>query len=182
MESWKKYCFSNRKWCSWSPIAHSETWAWKSINCVLPATSCWMRRDLCLTQQSAFISLSKRESHVYFACSFNTKTVFSAIMFLRSIVILFFYDCCIVYVYEHEREWICMCICRYLYLSTCICMYFLRDMKHCPVQYSSDGSISIGESVLLNISGDEESKNILVSWSHQVCMLNLSPSSETFNF
>ncbi|XP_076451767.1 LOW QUALITY PROTEIN: integrator complex subunit 11-like [Babylonia areolata] len=41
------------------------------------------------------------------------------------------------------------------------------DMKQCPVQYSSDGSISVGESVLLNVAGDEDSKTILVSWSHQ---------------
>nr|KAG5710070.1 hypothetical protein BaRGS_030146 [Batillaria attramentaria] len=41
------------------------------------------------------------------------------------------------------------------------------DMKQCQVQMSSDGSISVGDSVLLKVSGDEESKNILVSWSHQ---------------
>ena len=41
-------------------------------------------------------------------------------------------------------------------------------MKQCAVQYSSDGSISVGESVMLTVSGDEEMKNILVSWSHQV--------------
>ncbi|XP_070207597.1 integrator complex subunit 11-like [Littorina saxatilis] len=41
------------------------------------------------------------------------------------------------------------------------------SMKQRAVQYSSDGSISVGDSVLINVSGDEESKNILVSWSHQ---------------
>lgn len=41
------------------------------------------------------------------------------------------------------------------------------DVKHCAVQYSSDGSISVGESVFINVTGEEDSKNILVSWSHQ---------------
>ncbi|KAL5013863.1 hypothetical protein ScPMuIL_008133 [Solemya velum] len=36
-----------------------------------------------------------------------------------------------------------------------------------PAQYSSDGSITMSDSVLIKVSGDEESKSVLVSWSHQ---------------
>ncbi|KAL8620084.1 Integrator complex subunit 11 [Nucella lapillus] len=43
------------------------------------------------------------------------------------------------------------------------------DLRQCPVQYSSDGSISVGESVLLDVTGEDDgkTKTILVSWSHQ---------------
>ncbi|KAL5020613.1 hypothetical protein ScPMuIL_002306 [Solemya velum] len=34
-------------------------------------------------------------------------------------------------------------------------------------QYSSDGSITMSDSVLIEVYGDEESKSVLVSWSHQ---------------
>ncbi|KAK6175518.1 hypothetical protein SNE40_013967 [Patella caerulea] len=40
-------------------------------------------------------------------------------------------------------------------------------LKNYPVQYSNDGSITVSESVLIKVSGDEESKDILVSWSYQ---------------
>ncbi|XP_041377691.1 integrator complex subunit 11-like [Gigantopelta aegis] len=39
-------------------------------------------------------------------------------------------------------------------------------LKECPVQYSSDGSITVSD-VLIKVSGDEDTKHILVSWSHQ---------------
>ncbi|XP_071116237.1 integrator complex subunit 11-like [Haliotis cracherodii] len=41
------------------------------------------------------------------------------------------------------------------------------DLKDSSIQYSSDGSITIQESVLIKVSGDEETKDMLVSWSHQ---------------
>lgn len=41
------------------------------------------------------------------------------------------------------------------------------NLKEYPVSYSSDGSISISDSVLIQVSGDDESKSVLVSWSHQ---------------
>lgn len=48
-------------------------------------------------------------------------------------------------------------------------------MKDFPIHYSSDGSISISDSVLIQVSGDDdEAKSVLVSWSHQVsrgCLL-----------
>lgn len=42
-----------------------------------------------------------------------------------------------------------------------------REFPKCSVQFSNDGSITVGESVLVKVSGEEDSKNILVSWSHQ---------------
>ncbi|XP_062576833.1 integrator complex subunit 11-like [Saccostrea cucullata] len=43
-----------------------------------------------------------------------------------------------------------------------------RKLKDFSIHYSSDGSISISESVLIQVSGDEdETKSVLVSWSHQ---------------
>ncbi|XP_067658938.1 integrator complex subunit 11-like [Haliotis asinina] len=41
------------------------------------------------------------------------------------------------------------------------------DLKDSSIQYSSDGSITIQDSVLIKVSGDEETKDMLVSWSHQ---------------
>lgn len=40
-------------------------------------------------------------------------------------------------------------------------------LKDFPTHYSSDGSISISDSVLVQVSGDNESKSVLISWSHQ---------------
>ncbi|ESO84307.1 hypothetical protein LOTGIDRAFT_132302, partial [Lottia gigantea] len=42
-------------------------------------------------------------------------------------------------------------------------------LSNYPVQYSTDGSITVSESVLIKVSGDEEddTKDILVSWSYQ---------------
>ncbi|XP_052081449.1 integrator complex subunit 11-like isoform X2 [Mytilus californianus] len=48
------------------------------------------------------------------------------------------------------------------------------NLKEFPVSYSSDGSISISDSVLVQVSGDEESKSVLVSWSHQVSICKVS--------
>lgn len=43
-----------------------------------------------------------------------------------------------------------------------------RKLKDFSIHYSSDGSISISDSLLIQVSGDEdETKSILVSWSHQ---------------
>jgi len=45
-----------------------------------------------------------------------------------------------------------------------------REFKYCPVVYSSEGSITVGESVHVEISevnGDDRSKTVLVSWSHK---------------
>ena len=53
-----------------------------------------------------------------------------------------------------------------LYLSH---FFSLREFPRSPVQFSTDNSVTVGDSVLVQISGDEDSKNILVSWSHQVC-------------
>lgn len=41
------------------------------------------------------------------------------------------------------------------------------NLKEFPISYSSDGSISISDSVLVQVSGEEDSKSVLVSWSHQ---------------
>ncbi|OWF52067.1 integrator complex subunit 11-like [Mizuhopecten yessoensis] len=41
------------------------------------------------------------------------------------------------------------------------------QLKDFPTHYSSDGSITISDSVLVQVSGDEESKSVLVSWSYQ---------------
>ncbi|XP_064611089.1 integrator complex subunit 11-like isoform X1 [Liolophura sinensis] len=40
-------------------------------------------------------------------------------------------------------------------------------LREYPAQYSTDGSITISESVLVKVSGEDENKDILVSWSHQ---------------
>ena len=48
-----------------------------------------------------------------------------------------------------------------------------REFKYCPVVYSSEGSITVGESVHVEISevnGDDRSKTVLVSWSHKVSL------------
>ena len=47
--------------------------------------------------------------------------------------------------------------------------YFCRKVKDHPTQYSSDGSISVSD-VMINVSGDDDddTKSVLVSWSHQV--------------
>lgn len=46
---------------------------------------------------------------------------------------------------------------------------FVRKLKDFSIHYSSDGSISISDSLLIQVSGDEdETKSVLVSWSHQV--------------
>lgn len=43
-----------------------------------------------------------------------------------------------------------------------------RKLKDFSIHYSSDGSISISDSLLIQVSGDEdETKSVLVSWSHQ---------------
>ncbi|RUS69585.1 hypothetical protein EGW08_022655 [Elysia chlorotica] len=42
-----------------------------------------------------------------------------------------------------------------------------REFPRSPVQFSTENSITVGDSVFVQIGGDEESKNILVSWSHQ---------------
>ncbi|GFO05810.1 integrator complex subunit 11 [Plakobranchus ocellatus] len=42
-----------------------------------------------------------------------------------------------------------------------------REFPRSSVLFSTDNSITVGDSVLVKISGDEESKNLLVSWSHQ---------------
>ncbi|GFR86819.1 integrator complex subunit 11-like [Elysia marginata] len=42
-----------------------------------------------------------------------------------------------------------------------------REFPRSPVQFSTENSFTVGDSVLVQISGDDESKNILVSWSHQ---------------
>lgn len=41
------------------------------------------------------------------------------------------------------------------------------NLKEFPISYSSDGSISISDSVLVQVTGDDESKSVYVSWSHQ---------------
>lgn len=49
------------------------------------------------------------------------------------------------------------------------CFSFVRKLKDFSIHYSSDGSISISDSLLIQVSGDEdETKSVLVSWSHQV--------------
>lgn len=40
-------------------------------------------------------------------------------------------------------------------------------LKDYPIHYSSDGSITISDTVLVRVSGDEETKDIAVSWLHQ---------------
>ncbi|XP_060071309.1 integrator complex subunit 11-like [Ylistrum balloti] len=41
------------------------------------------------------------------------------------------------------------------------------QLKDFPTHYSSDGSITISDSVLVQVSGDQESKSVLVSWSYE---------------
>ncbi|XP_055863977.1 integrator complex subunit 11-like [Biomphalaria glabrata] len=42
-----------------------------------------------------------------------------------------------------------------------------REFPKCSVQFSNDGSINVGDSVIVKVSGEDDCKNILVSWSHQ---------------
>uniref|UniRef100_A0A0L8I6X1 Uncharacterized protein n=1 Tax=Octopus bimaculoides TaxID=37653 RepID=A0A0L8I6X1_OCTBM len=42
-----------------------------------------------------------------------------------------------------------------------------NKLKDYPIHYSSDGSITIADTVLVKVSGDEETKDIAVSWLHQ---------------
>ena len=57
--------------------------------------------------------------------------------------------------------------CWYLTSNLIGCCSRLKDLS---IQLSSDGSISVSDSVLLKVSGveDEDEKDVLVSWSHQV--------------
>jgi len=57
-------------------------------------------------------------------------------------------------------------------VSKCVCCFIrvYSKLSDYGVQRSSDGSVSVSDSVLVNVSGaDEDSdKEVLVSWSLQV--------------
>ena len=43
-----------------------------------------------------------------------------------------------------------------------------REFRSCPVVCSSVGSITVGDSVHVEVRGEGDGKAVLVSWSHKV--------------